>query len=86
MHNGVFDTLEEVMDFYNKGGGFGLGIELENQTLPTDPLGLDEKEVSSLIAFMKSLTDTSGITGIPENLPSFPDTSNLSDRLVGGEY
>ena len=38
MHNGVFNTLEQVMDFYNKGGGVGLGIKLENQTLPFDSL------------------------------------------------
>lgn len=86
MHNGVFDTLEEVVDFYNKGGGFGLDIKLENQTLPADPLGLDAEEVSNLIAFMISLTDTSGISGIPEKLPLFPAASTLSDRLVGGEY
>ena len=57
MHNGVFDTLEEVMDFYNEGGGAGLNIAPENQTLPTDKLDLSKKEIESIIAFMKSLTD-----------------------------
>ncbi|MGM8363680.1 cytochrome-c peroxidase [Flavobacterium sp. ARAG 55.4] len=57
MHNGVFTTLEEVVDFYNKGGGVGLGIAVENQTLPADPLELNEKEIKALIAFMKTLTD-----------------------------
>jgi len=55
MHNGVFETLEQVMDFYNKGGGAGLGIKLENQTLPFDKLNLTEKEISEIIAFIKSL-------------------------------
>ena len=59
MHNGVFSTLEEVMDFYNKGGGYGLKIAPENQTLPFDKLQLSKKEISEIIAFMKTLTDTS---------------------------
>lgn len=57
MHNGVFSTLEEVVDFYNKGGGAGLGIPVENQTLPSDKLELTPKEIKALIAFMKTLTD-----------------------------
>ena len=59
MHNGVFSTLEEVMDFYNKGGGKGLNIAPDNQTLPFDKLELSKKEISDVIAFMKALTDTS---------------------------
>lgn len=57
MHNGVYSTLEEVVDFYNKGGGTGLGLSVENQTLPTDELKLNEKEIKALVAFMKTLTD-----------------------------
>ncbi len=58
MHNGVFRTLEEVMDFYNNGGGNGLNIAPETQTLPPDKLNLTTKEVKDIIAFMKTLTDT----------------------------
>lgn len=57
MHNGVFKTLEEVVSFYNKGGGQGLGYEVENQTLPFDKLNLTVKEEKALVAFMKTLTD-----------------------------
>ncbi|KGL62441.1 cytochrome c peroxidase [Polaribacter sp. Hel1_85] len=57
MHNGVYNTLEEVMDFYNKGGGVGLGIENEYQTLPFDNLELSTEEINAIIAFMKTLTD-----------------------------
>lgn len=60
MHNGVFSTLREVMDFYNKGGGQGLGIAPENQTLPFDELKLTDAEIDAVIAFMESLTDVSG--------------------------
>ena len=59
MHNGVFKTLEEVVEFYNRGGGAGLGLHMINQTLPDDKLHLTGPEKKSLVAFMKSLTDTS---------------------------
>jgi cytochrome c peroxidase len=55
MHNGVFKTLEQVMDFYNKGGGAGLGYKVENQTLASDKLDLSTKETNEVIAFIKSL-------------------------------
>nr|BFF41432.1 cytochrome c peroxidase [Tenacibaculum mesophilum] len=57
MHNGVYETLEQVVDFYNKGGGEGLGYKVPNQTLPSDKLNLSEKEIKDLIAFMEALTD-----------------------------
>lgn len=57
MHNGVYSTLEEVIDFYNSGGGNGLGIQLENQTLPSDHLQLTPKEKIQLVAFLKTLSD-----------------------------
>ena len=55
MHNGVFTTLQQVMDFYNKGGGAGLGYKVENQTLASDKLNLTDKESGEVIAFIKSL-------------------------------
>jgi len=55
MHNGVFDTLEEVMSFYNNGGGVGSGLNLTTQTLPADSLKLSKTEIGSLITFIKSL-------------------------------
>ncbi|WP_198519311.1 cytochrome-c peroxidase [Nonlabens sp. MB-3u-79] len=58
MHNGVYKTLEEVIEFYNLGGGYGIGItNQEYQTLPTDPLNLTDQEKTDLINFMKTLTD-----------------------------
>jgi cytochrome c peroxidase len=43
------------MEFYNNGGGAGLGIKLSNQTLSTQNLQLTKKEIEDIIAFMKSL-------------------------------
>jgi len=61
MHNGVYKTLEEVIDFYDRGGGQGLGLTVPNQTLPADKLGLTKTEKTALKAFLLTLTDTSGV-------------------------
>lgn len=58
MHNGVYRTLDEVVDFYNRGGGVGIGARVPNQTLPASPLGLDAAERRALVRFMEALTDT----------------------------
>jgi cytochrome c peroxidase len=58
MHNGVYKTLEAVLDFYNNGGGKGLKIAPQNQTLPFDKLQLSVAEKRNIIAFLKTLTDT----------------------------
>jgi cytochrome c peroxidase len=55
MHNGVFTTLEQVVDFYNDGGGVGEGERIYNQTLPVDSLRLSVGEKSALVAFLRSL-------------------------------
>lgn len=57
MHNGVYKTLEEVLDFYNRGGGAGIGIVLDNQTLSPSPLNLTKKEINDIISFLKTLND-----------------------------
>lgn len=64
MHNGVYATLEEVMNFYNLGGGGGMGFDLPHQTLPFDNLNLSEKELKALSAFVKTLTDTKVENGL----------------------
>ena len=86
MHNGVYSTLEEVMDFYNKGGGAGIGIELDNQTLPDVPLDLSSEEIANIISFMESLTDTVGLTSVPPALPKFENQPEWNDRPIGGGY
>lgn len=49
-HNGGYLTLEQVMDFYNRGGDF-------RQQSALRPLGLTQTEKDDLVAFMKALTD-----------------------------
>lgn len=57
MHNGGYRTLQEVMHFYNEGGGSGLGLKVENQTLSDAKLNLTQTEIDKIIDFMKSLDD-----------------------------
>jgi cytochrome c peroxidase len=57
MHNGIYRTLDEVIAFYDRGGGAGLGFELPNQTLPADKLNLTVNEKKQVIAFLYALND-----------------------------
>ncbi|MDX2128308.1 MAG: cytochrome c peroxidase [Chloroherpetonaceae bacterium] len=70
MHNGVYKTLDEVVRFYNVGGGYGIGIDLPNQTLPTDSLKLSASESKAIVAFMRTLTDTTAMRSRPHSIPS----------------
>jgi cytochrome c peroxidase len=65
-HNGGYDTLESVVDFYNRGGNRRLTFAGDNtgragvgSNLDADiqPLGLTAVERQALVAFMKALTD-----------------------------
>ena len=51
MHDGAFKTLEEVVDFYNKGGG--KNPHLDPLILP---LNLSDPEKKDLVEFLKALT------------------------------
>ncbi len=64
MHNGVYRTLDAVVDFYNRGGGTGIGARLPNQTLPPDPLNLTRREQRDLVAFLRALTDTTTVRAV----------------------
>lgn len=87
MHNGVFKTLEEVVVFYQKGGGAGHGYEVPNQTLPFDQLELTDEEVKDIVAFMKSTSDTVGLTSKATRLPQFEGAAaSWNSRPIGGSY
>jgi cytochrome c peroxidase len=57
MHNGYFKTLRSVIEFYNKGGGIGIGLANAGQSLSKKPLHLSNAEIKDIIAFLESLTD-----------------------------
>lgn len=85
MHNGVFRTLTEVVMFYNRGGAQGRGIELKNQTLSGDQLGLTAYEIKCIVAFMESLTENIVFETAPEQLP-VSKKKELNNRTIGGLY
>ncbi|GAB5492997.1 MAG: hypothetical protein Phog2KO_32120 [Phototrophicaceae bacterium] len=71
MHNGVFETLEEVIDFYADGGGVEFGFTTELIDEKIRGFDLTEQEVIDLVAFMHALTDEpSELLAIPETVPS----------------
>lgn len=51
MHNGAIATLGDVVRFYNAGGG-----AVGNLDPAIKPLGLDDREIADLVAFLESLT------------------------------
>ncbi len=51
-HNGSYDTLAEVVSFYDRGGGKGLGIVVDNQDPDVVPLELTEEERRLLVRFL----------------------------------
>ena len=71
MHNGVFYTLDEVVDFYNLGGTqdvFGTKSPL------IQPLGLNQDEKSALVAFLESLSGSE----IQIEAPALPAYATLA--------
>jgi cytochrome c peroxidase len=57
MHNGSLESLQTVMEFYNRGGGAGLGLSVPDQTLSSSPLNLNTTEIDHIISFIDALTD-----------------------------
>lgn len=85
MHNGVFGSLEQVIEFYNSGGGTGHHLEVGNQTLSSDSLHLSQKEKADLLSFLFSLNEDIPKDRTPEKLPK-SSIKALNNRKPGGEY
>ncbi|MBC7451224.1 MAG: cytochrome C peroxidase [Cytophagales bacterium] len=85
MHNGVFHTLEEVVEFYNGGGGAGRGLDVPNQTLSSDSLHLTNAEIRDIIVFIESLNEAVPFEAPPASLP-ISKSAVLNQRIVGGVY
>ncbi len=78
MHNGVFQTLDQVIRFYNQGGGRGLGLDVPNQAPEVRPLHLTSAEERALVRFLEALSDDPTTVKPPERVPS--------GLPVGGRY
>jgi cytochrome c peroxidase len=77
MHDGVFETLEEVVRFFNAGCR-PRHPAVDDQMLDSllvDPLGLTDDEVAAIVAFLDALTDPGRgldrfLLEVPERVPS----------------
>ncbi len=81
MHAGQFFTLEEVVEFYNDGGGENEMTErVGNKTAILKPLNLTDEEMEALIAFLEEISGDEIVMPTP-NLPPYepvPDVMDLS--------
>ena len=77
MHDGSEKTLEQVVEYYNKGGNKNPSLDLDMK-----PLNLSDREKADLVAFMKALTGELVVVSLP-TLPVGPDgkSPNPQDAL-----
>ena len=61
MHDGRFQTLEEVIDHYDRGGHYAI-----NASPNVRPLGLTNHDKQALIAFLKTLSDHTFLKNVEE--------------------
>lgn len=86
MHNGEFDSLEDVVDFYrdiSRGGGGNNAINnnLNIGDIDDDArdLDLNQGDINEIVAFLESLTDENFDRTIPASVPSnLPVGGNLN--------
>ncbi len=91
MHDGVFESLEEVMAFYNA-GSHPRHPEVTDAMIDPDvgePLGLSQEDLDAIVAFMKSLTDDGSLLPhylleVPASVPSgLPPVFGVKDPSYG---
>lgn len=77
MHSGVFETLKEVVEFYNRGSKPRHPRITDDMLHPDvrEPLGLTEDEIDAIVSFMESLEDNGSMLDprlleVPETVPS----------------
>ena len=70
MHDGRFATLDAVIDHYSSGGK-----DHPNKDIRVQPMHFTESEKAALIAFLKTLTDTTFLTDL-----RFSDPFRVTDR------
>jgi cytochrome c peroxidase len=75
MHSGQFDTLEDVVEFYNRGGVAEDGRTTsfpKTKTPLVKPLGLNDDEKADLVAFIEAFSGEEITVDKPENPPYAP--------------
>src|SRR5438128_8029546 len=81
-HDGHFATLEEVVDFYNRGGDFN-APNIDHNLIR--PLNLSPQQKSDVIAFLRgALTDPRVLAGAaPFDRPTLYSESNRVPQITG---
>ncbi|MEZ5308626.1 MAG: cytochrome c peroxidase [Pyrinomonadaceae bacterium] len=81
MHNGRFNTLEEVVDFYDRGGDF----DAPNKAVQINPLGLSPQQKADLVAFLRRpMTDPRvGVEAGPFSRPTLYSESSRVPAVSG---
>lgn len=64
MHNGMLETLRDVVEFYNAGGG--TNAFADNKTGLLQPLSLTDPEIDDLVAFLESLSGAEILVDEPD--------------------
>lgn len=62
MHDGRFNTLEEVLDFYSEGVNMSANIDSKMGLAHRKGVGLNSEEKKQIIAFLLTLTDSAFIS------------------------
>ena len=73
MHNGTFQTLNQVVNFYDRiGGGNSQNPHVARQQLDANVrrINLRNNEQAQIVAFLNALTDTNFDKSIPVSVPS----------------
>lgn len=75
MHNGVFDDLEDVLEFYDDisgGNGDSQNPNIGDNQIDQDArrLQLNRRDIDEIIAFLNALNDNDFDRSIPQNIPS----------------
>ena len=71
MHSGAFASLQQTVEFYNKGRGNAVpkGVDLQLHWHIVSP-DLTEYEVARLVDFLGTLTDEAFMPTVPDRVPS----------------
>ena len=70
MHNGAFKTLEDIVEFYNDGGGRGRGLDVFSQDTKVEKLNLTDQQKKDLVSFLKSLDSQAPSPVVPSKVLS----------------
>lgn len=77
MHNGMLETLRDVVEFYNAGGGENEFAATKSEQIK--PLGLNDAEIDDIVAFLETLSGEEILIEAPE-LPEMDPLPVVQNR------